>query len=156
TEHSAIVSNLAVGTVLSVLDVERTQSETWAKVSIPGESKPAYVKVPPDVSNGEMDIGKPLLEIFVAGRSGGVASLVDQAPILEEVKKLVSNKSTIEWVSIATPKTNSSRDSAIYGLRAVYLTDVLAQSGLPRERISTVEDVADVSGVDLRVRFYGN
>jgi hypothetical protein len=157
TRKSDAISELAVGTTLSVLGVERNKNnEIWGKVLVPGTSQPVYVNFPPDAGFGETNIGKPLSEINVSTPASGLQSLVDEAPVLSELRTLVSAKKSIEWVSIATPKTTEEHQAAVYGLRAIYLIGVLEKAGISRRRITTLENAADLVGTDLRVRFFGN
>jgi hypothetical protein len=46
--------------------------------------------------------------------------------------------------------------SDLSSARAAHLTYALDREGVSRQRISIVEQAADLRGEDLRVRFFGN
>jgi hypothetical protein len=83
------------------------------------------------------------------------AALVPNAPIVEAIDAIKSNKKAITGVSIGTPRPANASEGRLLSLRANYATYILAHNGVPRSMIATAEGSAP-PGAGLRLRFFGS
>jgi len=146
---------LPAGTRVAVEGIEvDAQKNAWLRGRAL-DGRQFYVKQQrPDSPSGPVEIGQPLAEVNLSGRSSGLKSLVDEAPLVKVIEELKQSGRDITWVSIATPKAEAKGQDELYGLRAVHVRSVLAAKGVSRDRITTVEGVPLASG-DLRIRVFG-
>ena len=101
------------------------------------------------------DSGKLLLEIKVGGVPGGLKSLADASAVTAAIRTL-GGIERVQRVTIATPRTKEKGKTDLLALRAAHLRYLLDQAGISSKRTSVVEEAADLTGDDLRVRFFGN
>jgi hypothetical protein len=157
SDRAKAVTVIGVGTRLRILGFETDSSGTlWVKALVPKLDGPVFVAIPSSTKSGTTNIGKPLLELKVAGPDGGLVSSVNEKPILDAVEKIRAAKLSVLWVSIATPDTDDPRMTDIFGERATYLIRILNRVGISSLQISTVEKATDLQGKYLRVRIFGN
>jgi uncharacterized caspase-like protein len=147
---------LEAGTRVVLEGVELdAQKNAWLRGRSPGDGRRFYVEQQRSDRPAEpVEIGRPLAEVNVSARSSGLKSLVDEAPLVKVIEELKGGGRDITWVSIATPKAEAKAQEELYGLRAVHVRSVLADKGISRDRITTVEGVPLASG-DLRLRVFG-
>lgn len=156
-ERAKIIAPLASNTKLAVEGFEvDARNQTWAQVRAPGVDQALYVAVSPTTVTRSTDIGKPLLEIKVGDVPGGLKTLADAKTAVEALKKLREGGRSVAWVSIATPVAAQETARDLFSARAAHLTYVFDREGVSRQRISVVEQAADLQGEELRVRFFGN
>jgi len=156
-DRAKVSTQIDVGTKVQILGYETDASnKLWVKATVPKQDDPVFIQIPSSTKLGLTNIGKPLLEIKVAGSDEGLTSSVDEKPVLAAIEKLRAAKSSIEWVSIATPDTDDPRLADIFGERATFLINILNKAGISSLRISTVEKAGDLKGMELRVRIFGN
>jgi|EndMetStandDraft_8_1072994.scaffolds.fasta_scaffold42856_2 uncharacterized caspase-like protein len=150
-----ISRQLQAGTRVAVEGIEvDAQKNTWLRARTLDGRQFYVMQLRPDSPSGPIEIGEPLAEVNLSGRSSGLKSLVDEAPLVKVIEDLKGGGKDITWVSIATPKAEAKGQDELYGLRAVHVRSVLAAKGVSRERITTVEGVPLASG-DLRIRVFG-
>lgn len=154
-QRSKVVADLAANTKVEVfgLSVDK-RNQTWAEVRPPGTDESAFIAVSPTTVLRTTDIGKPLLEVSIGPQPGGLKSLADAKPAIEALRKLQREGRSVQWISIATPGDPATRE--LSSARAAYLTFVLDREGFKRRQISVAEQASDLSGDNLRVRFFGN
>ncbi|MEE7493419.1 caspase family protein [Methylobacterium oryzae] len=99
-----------------------------------------------------IEVGTPRLEVTLQPRPDGVRSIVDDAPLVEALKRLQAAGTTVTWVSIATPRDAQPGADALNGLQAVFVKSVLSRQGISRDIITTSEGASDAG---IRVRVFG-
>jgi hypothetical protein len=150
-----VAQQLGAGTRVVVEGIEEdAQKNTWLRGRALDGREFYLEQLRPDRPSGPVEIGEPLAEVNVSGRSSGLRSLVDETPLVKVIEELKRGGKDISWVSIATPKAEGKGQDEIYGLRAIHVRAVLAANGVSRDRVTTVEGVPLASG-DLRIRIFG-
>lgn len=154
-QRSKIIADLAANTKVDVegYSVDK-RNQTWAQVRAPGDDEYAYIAVSSATVSRTANIGKPLLEISVGSQPAGLKSLADVRTALDALKKLRREGRSVQWISIATPADSTIRE--LSAARAAHLTYALDRDGFKRQQISVAEQASDLSGENLRVRFFGN
>ncbi len=149
-----VFQTIEAGTSILIEGTETDgQGKSWMRGRVSAGSPPFYVEQKRS-GDESLEIGQPLAEVSLPGRTEGLKSLVDEAPLLKTLDELKSAGKTVVWVSIATPKADGEAQTELYGLQATYLRSILAKNGVPRKHVTTVQ-AASVSGGDVRLRIFG-
>ena len=154
-QRSKVVADLAANTKIEVYgySIDR-KNQTWAEVRPPGADESAFVAVSSSTVSRITDIGKPLLEVSIGPKRDSLKSLADAKPAIDALKKLRREGRSVQWISIATPADPATRE--LSSARAAYLTYLLDREGVKRQQISVAEQASDLSGENLKIRFFGN
>lgn len=152
---AALTRSIPAGSRLIAQSVERRiDGSAWLAATLPGSDERLYVVAQ---SNPVINIhpGESLLEILVPPSRDGFNDLLDARPLQEALTRLVSEKRTISWVSIATAKTPNAKDAGARQARATHALYVLKKNGVDERRITTLVSASDMSGENVRIRFFG-
>jgi hypothetical protein len=153
---STLVADIRPGTKIDVVGYSTdANNNAWVEVKLPSMAEVVFIPVPGQAKTSFIDVGKALLEVIVPGAKQGLRSAIDDKVVFDALAKLRTQKSSVERVSIAVPKTGDSDKADLYSERALYLIQLLRDAGIAADRISTT-NVADIAGEDVRLRIFGN
>lgn len=120
-----------------------------------GRKTPLYLTLPRLMIRGPLELGQSIKEIVVPHRSESLPGLVDKSAIEKSVEELKAQGWNITWVSLATAATEdeSARKTRIMQLANTEF--ILKQTGIIKQRITSVAGRSDFTADGVRVRFYG-
>ncbi|MBA3518788.1 MAG: hypothetical protein H0T75_14385 [Rhizobiales bacterium] len=153
TESAPVAESFEFGDSITVGDVAFPKlNETWLKVRGTDFSPWSYVLLPPGGAPS-VEIGEPSAELTVTGKPDRLPTLADVDEMVRTISDLKSERRSVSWVSIATPKTESSKHQDLLALRATHISQVLVENGVPRPNITTAQE-QEFAGDDIRVRIF--
>jgi hypothetical protein len=156
SNDAKLVADIKPGAKIDVLGYSTdANNKAWVKAMLPTRSDPVYIPIPTEAKTQIIDIGKPLLEVAVPGAKSGLRSAIDDKVVLDALAKLRADKSSIERVAIASPRTADANMASLYAERVRYLIQMLNEAGIGSARIST-SNASDIDGDNLRLRVFGN
>jgi hypothetical protein len=152
SEDGKIIKVYGFGSKLRVLGSDDTGS--WLKVYDPNLRTQLYFRIPATVQARPLNLGDPIQETLLSPRLSDVPGLVDEKQLQDRLKEIRGSGWKITWVSIATPRGQTTAQNRLYEAMANNVLLILTNSGLPRGKITTVAGL-DIEENAIRLRFFG-
>lgn len=162
-----VIEHIAAKTVLQIRDVTLGEGESiWIQAIGAGSSSPFFFKLESLGTPEVLELGRSAKEILAPARPGGLAELVDPAPIKAAIAELKAQGWKITWISLSTAATADEAEQETREARMANAEYILKHSEIPlfvskgtrvdiADRITSVSGREDFSGDSVRIRFFG-